>query len=151
VRLRAAAILLLAAPVWAGEPLAGKWLMKSQEVAGQATESNPLVLAITPSGEAFDFAFIVTANSAQAISLKFTARLDGTQGEITGPDGKSIGTAKVQKDGASRYRVLLEGPNRPAASGHMTVSADGKTLISESDVKTPSGMNVHTVQVFARQ
>lgn len=141
----------MAAQAWAAEPLAGKWLLKTQEVAGQKTDPNPLVLAITASGPSLDFAYLVTVNDTQVISLKFSSHLDGTEAEITGVDGSKIGTAKVAKDGAARYKVLLEGPNRPPASGSMTVSPDGKTLTSESDVKTPSGAMVHTVQVFARE
>jgi len=143
-------LLVASTQLWAAEPLSGKWVLKSQEIAGQKTDPNPLTLAITPSGKSLEFAYLVTANDAQVISLKFTSPLDGTAAEVTGVDGTKIGTAKVAKDGAS-YKVLLEGPNRPAASGQMTVSADGKTLTSESDVKTPSGMTVHTVQVFSRQ
>jgi len=61
-----------------------------------------------------------------------------------------MGTAKVFRDGES-YKVLMEGSGRPAVTTHMTVSPDGKTLTSESDVTTPSGVNVHTEQVFSLQ
>jgi hypothetical protein len=148
---RAAALLILATPmVWADEPLAGKWLLKHQEVAGKETASNPLMLAITPSGKSFDFAFIVTVNDKPVVSLKFTTPLDGTEAEVTGGDGKKMGTAKVSRDGGS-YKVLMEGSGRPAVTTHMTVSPDGKTLTSESDVMTPSGVNVHTEQIFSLQ
>ena len=149
--LRAAAFLILTTlPVWAGEPLAGKWLLKHQEVAGKETASNPLTLAITPSGKSFDFAFIVTVNNKPVVSLKFTSPLDGTEAEVTGGDGKKMGTAKVSRDGGS-YKVLMEGAGRPAVTTHMTVAPDGKTLTSESDVMTPSGVNVHTEQIFSLQ
>lgn len=149
--LRAAALAILATlPAWAGEPIAGKWLLKHQEVAGKETTSNPLTLAITPAGKAFDFAFIVTVNEKPVVSLKFTTPLDGSVAEVTGGDGKQMGTAKVFRDGES-YKVLMEGSGRPAVTTHMTVSPDGKTLTSESDVTTPSGVNVHTEQVFSLQ
>jgi len=151
VLLRAAALAILATlPAWAGEPIAGKWLLKHQEVAGKETTSNPLTLAITPAGKAFDFAFIVTVNEKPVVSLKFTTPLDGSVAEVTGGDGKQMGTAKVFRDGES-YKVLMEGSGRPAVTTHMTVSPDGKTLTSESDVTTPSGVNVHTEQVFSLQ
>jgi hypothetical protein len=136
--------------VWAGEPLAGKWLLMHQEVAGKETTSNPLTLAITPAGKLFDFAFIVTVNEKPVVSLKFTTLLDGNASEVTGGDGKQMGTAKASRDGGS-YKVLMEGSGRPAVTTHMTVSPDGKTLTSESDVVTPSGVNVHTEQIFSLQ
>jgi hypothetical protein len=136
--------------VWADEPLAGKWLLKHQEVAGKETTSNPLTLAITPAGKSLDFAFIVTVNEKPVVSLKFTTPLDGSAAEVTGGDGKQMGTAKVSRDGGS-YKVLMEGAGRPAVTTHMTVSPDGKTLTSESDVTTPSGVDVHTEQIFSLQ
>lgn len=149
--LRAAALAILATlPAWAQEPIAGKWLLKHQEVAGKETTSNPLTLAVTPSGKSFEFAFIVTVNDKPVVSLKFTSSLDGSVAEVTGGDGKQMGTAKVFRDGES-YKVLMEGSGRPAVTTHMTVSPDGKTLTSESDVTTPSGVNVHTEQVFSLQ
>jgi len=151
VLLRAAALAILATrPAWAQEPIAGKWLLKHQEVAGKETTSNPLTLAVTPSGKSFEFAFIVTVNDKPVVSLKFTSSLDGSVAEVTGGDGKQMGTAKVFRDGES-YKVLMEGSGRPAVTTHMTVSPDGKTLTSESDVTTPSGVNVHTEQVFSLQ
>lgn len=149
--LRAAAFVLLTMPMLrAAEPLAGKWLLKHQEVAGKETTSNPLMLAITPSGKSFDFAFIVTVNDKPVVSLKFTSPLDGAEAEVSGGDGKKMGTAKVSRDGGS-YKVLMEGSGRPAVTTHMSVSPDGKTLTSESDVTTPSGVNVHTEQIFSLQ
>src|SRR5437868_5494264 len=99
--------------VWANEPIAGKWLLTHQEVAGKETTSNPLILAITPAGKSFDFAFIVTVNEKPVVSLKFTTPLDGSPAEVTGGDGKQMGTAKVSRDGGS-YKVLMEGAGRPA-------------------------------------
>jgi hypothetical protein len=148
---RATAFLLLSMPlVWADEPLAGKWLLKHQEVAGKETTSNPLTLDITPAGKSFDFAFIVTVNEKPIVSLKFTTPLDGSAAEVTGGDGKKMGSAKVSRDGGS-YKVLMEGSGRPAVTTHMTISPDGKTLTSESDVTTPSGVDVHTEQIFSLQ
>ena len=148
---RAAALLILATSLArAGEPIAGKWLLKHQEVAGKETTSNPLTLAITPAGKSLDFAFIVTVNDKPVVSLKFTTPLDGSAAEVTGGDGKQMGTAKVSRDGGS-YKVLMEGAGRPAVTTHMTVSPDGKTLTSESDVTTPSGVDVHTEQIFSLQ
>ena len=47
--------------------------------------------------------------------------------------------------------MTLGGPNRPTASGKMKLTADGKTLVCESDSATPGGVKTHTVQVFTRQ
>jgi hypothetical protein len=138
-------------PVWGAEPVAGRWLLSSQEVGGQKTDPDPLTLRITPSGTGFDFAYSIPVNDVQFVSMSFTSRLDGTEADMKDSQGNKIGTIKIARAGASQYSVALEGPNRPSASGKMTVSADGKTLTVETDSK-PSGRGaVHTVQVFARQ
>jgi hypothetical protein len=145
-----ALLVLTASLAWAADPLVGTWLLNHQEVGGNGVDSNPLSLAVTPSGNRLDFAFIVTVNNEPLVNLKFSSPLDGTEVEVSGGDGKKMGTAKVSKDGAA-YKLLIEGPGRPAVAVQMTVSPDGKTLVSESDVETPTGGNVHTKQVFARQ
>ena len=145
------AVLALTTPAAiAADPLAGNWSLKLQEVGGNQTDSNPLTLAIAPSGERLDFAFIVTVNHEPVVNLKFSSPLDGTAAEISGGDGKKMGTAKVSRDGAA-YKILMEGPGRPAVTTQLTLSSDGKTLVSESDVQTPSGSTLHTKQVFIRQ
>jgi hypothetical protein len=145
------AVLMLMTPLaWAADPLAGTWLLKHQEVGGNETDSNPLTLAITQAGNRLDFAFIVTVSNAPVVNLKFSSPLDGSEAEVSGGDGKKMGTARVSRDGAA-YKVLMEGPGRPAVTTRMTLSADGKTLVSESDVRAPNGANVHTTQVFVRE
>jgi hypothetical protein len=145
------AVLALTTPAAiAADPLAGNWLLQHQEAGGNQTDSNPLTLAITPSGNRLDFAFIVTVNHEPVVNMKFSSSLDGTEAEVSGGDGKKMGTVKVSRDGAA-YKILLEGPGRPAVTTQLSVSPDGKTLVSESDVQTPSGTNLHTKQVFARQ
>ena len=143
-------MVLMTSVASAADPLVGNWRLKSQEVAGNQTSSNPLMLAITSSGQLLNFAYIVTVNDAPVVNLKFSTTLDGTEVEVSGGDGKKMGTAKASRDGAA-YKVLIEGPGRPAITISMTVSPDGKTLVSESDAQTGSGGNVHTKQVFSRQ
>jgi hypothetical protein len=146
----AIAIVLMTPLAWAADPLIGNWRLTSQEVAGNQTNSNPLTLAITSSNQLLNFAYIVTVNDAPVVNLKFSTALDGTEVEVSGGDGKKMGTAKVSRDGAA-YKVLIEGPGRPAVTISMTVSPDGKTLVSESDAQTGTGGNIHTKQVFIRQ
>ena len=93
----------------------------------------------------------IPVNGIQFVSMRFTSRLDGSEGEVKNAKGNKIGTVKVSKAGASEYTVLLQGENRPTATGKLKVSGDGKTLTSESDAKTQQQENRHTVQVFARQ
>ncbi len=147
------ALVLITAPMWAAEPLAGRWLLKSQEVGGQKRDNpDPLLLRITPSGSALEFAYSVPVNDVQFVSLRFAPRLDGTAADMKDSQDKTIGTVKVTKAGALQYKITIQGPNRPTASGTMTVSADGKTLTSMSD-STPAGQAaaIHTIQTFARQ
>jgi hypothetical protein len=146
------AVFVCAPQIYAAEPLVGRWVLISQEVAGQKATADDLTLRINPAGKALEFAWSVPVNNIQFVSLRFSVRLDGTEADVTNGNSQKIGTVKVTKAGASAYRIMIGGPNRPTASGTMTVSADGKTLKSESDA-TPRGRSapVHTVQVFSRQ
>ena len=143
-----AAMLLAAA---AGEPLVGKWLLKSQQISGQETVSRPLTLEIRPMGDALEFEYSVPVDQSKAVSLRFVARLDGSASEVQDAQGRKIGMAKVLRGSALEYSVVLEGPNRPTASGKMKLSADRKTLVCDSDSTAPGGARTHTVQIFARQ
>lgn len=135
----------------AAEPIAGKWLLKSQQVAGQERSSRPLTLRITQSGDVLEFEYAVIVNQKQEISLRFAARLDGSEADVKDPAGRKIGTAKVSHFGPGQYLVMLQGPNRPTSSGRMTLSNNGKTLVSEADATAAGGAKTHTVQVFERQ
>lgn len=141
--------LCVAACAWGAEPIAGKWLLKSQQVAGQEIASRPLILSISQAGDALAFEYSVAVNQKQEVSLRFSARLDGTEADVTNSAGRKMGTAKVTRAGTAQYLVMLQGPGRPTSSGKMTV--DGKKLVSESDSVAPGGAKTHTVQVFERQ
>ena len=140
--------LLTAAPA---EPLVGRWLLKSQQISGQETALRPLILEITAVGGALQFEYSVPSKASRAITLSFAARLDGSASEVKDAQGRKIGTAKVSRAGALEYSLILEGPNRPTASGKMKLSPDQKTLVCDSDSAAPGGVKTHTVQVFARQ
>ena len=145
-------VMFFALRIQAAEPLSGRWLLTSQEVGGQKRPAEALMLRITPAGQAFDFAYSLPVNDIQFVSLKFSARLDGTEADVTNAKGQKIGTVKVSKSGAAQYKIVLQGSGRPTASGTMTVSADGKTLRSESDSNARGQPGViHTVQLFTRQ
>lgn len=150
---RTAALLILAlAHAWAAEPIAGTWLLKRQEVAGRDTASRPLTLRIAQSGDSLEFEYSVVAqNQKQEVSLRFAAKLDGSEAEVKNSAGRKIGMAKVTRGGPSQYLVTLQGPNRPTSSGKMTVSSDGKTLTSESVAVASDGAKLHTLQVFQRK
>lgn len=146
------AVFVSSLPIHAAEPLVGRWVLTSQEVGGQKVAADDLTLRINPAGKALEFAYSVPVNNIQFVSLRFSVRLDGTEADVTNGNSQKIGTVKLTKAGASAYRIMIAGPNRPTAAGAMTVSADGKMLKSESDA-TPRGQSapVHTVQVFFRQ
>ena len=148
----ATVILLVAATeAWAIEPLVGRWLLKSQEVGGQPTDADPLTLRIVQRGNAFEFGYSVPVNNIQFVSMSFTSHLDGAEADVKNSQGSKIGTVKISKAGAALYKVILEGPNRPSAVGTMTVSADGKTLTSDSNANVPGKGPTHTHQVFSRE
>jgi len=144
-------LFVMAAPVWAAEPLVGLWRLVSQEVGGQKMDADQLTLRIIQTGNALEFAYSLPVNNIQFVSMRFTSRLDGTEGEVKNAQGNKIGTVKVSKADGSEYKVVLQGENRPTATGKMKISADGKTLTCESDSKTPQQETRHTVQVFSRQ
>jgi hypothetical protein len=152
LRTVALTIILSAGPAWAAEPLVGRWLLKSQQLSGQKTPVDELMLRVRPAGQTLVFAYSVPVNNIQFVSLRFAARIDGTEAEVTDANGKKIGTVKVTKSGARQYKIALQGQNKPAALGTMTVSADGKTLTSESESKTPGQAAARSmVQIFSRQ
>jgi len=145
-------MMLSAGLVRAAEPLQGRWLLVAQEIGGQKTDVDELTLRVIPSGQMLEFAYSVPVNNIQFVSLRFKVRPDGTEADVTNANGKKVGTVKVTKSGALQYKVVLQGENKPTASGTITVSADGKTLTSESESKQPGQSAVtRMVQVFARQ
>src|SRR4029077_17543957 len=135
--LSAVLFLLAAAQAWAVEPLVGRWLLKSQEVGGQQTDADQLTLRIVQRGDAFEFGYSLPVNNIQFVSMSFASHLDGAEADVKNSQGNKIGTVKITKAGGSLYKVVLEGPNRPSAVGTMTVSADGKTLTSDSEANVP--------------
>jgi len=148
----ALATTLLAASLQAAEPIEGRWLLQSQEIGGQKTEIDQLTLRVVPKDKMLEFAYSVPVNDIQFVSLRFSAPPNGTPADVTDANGKKVGTVKVTKATATQYKIVLEGPNRPTATGSMTVSADGKTLTSQSDSKPPGQASpTHMVQIFARQ
>jgi hypothetical protein len=149
--LSAVILLLAAAQAWAAEPLVGRWLLKSQEVGGQSTDTDPLTLRIVQRGAAFEFGYSIPVNDIQFVSMSFASHLDGAEADVKNSQGNKIGTVKVSKAGGSLYKVILEGPNRPSATGTMAVSADGKTLTSDSEANVPGKGPTRTHQVFARE
>jgi hypothetical protein len=98
-----------------------------------------------------EFEYSVAGDPKQEVSLRFAARLDGSAADVRNSEGRTIGSAKVSRAGPSQYLVTLEGPHRPTSSGRMTVSEDGRKLVSESDAVAPGGARLHTVQIFDRQ
>ena len=146
------AALLMVLPAGAAEPLVGRWLLVSQELGGKKVPVDELTLRINQAGQMIEFAYSVPVNDIQFVSLRFAARPDGTDADVTDAKGKKIGTVKVTRSGPSQYKIQMMGQNRPTASGAMTVSSDGKTLISESESKSPGQpASTRMVQVFSRQ
>ena len=109
------AVMLLgaAAQAWAAEPIAGKWILKSQQVSGRETASQPLTLRITQAGDLLEFEYSVAVDQKQEVSLRFAARLDGSAADVKKSDGRKIGTAKVSRGGPSQYLVTLRRSQPP--------------------------------------
>src|SRR5271165_5267680 len=123
-------IVIATLPLRAAEPLQGRWLLVGQEIGGQKTAVDELTLRVVPAGKTLEFAYSVPVNNIQFVSLRFAVLPDGTEAEVTNANGKKIGTVKVTRVGASQYRMVLQGQNKPTATGTITVSADGMKLTS---------------------
>jgi hypothetical protein len=146
-----AALVLLAAVTAsaAPEPLIGTWRLDRQEVNGTTTNSEPLTLKVSQSGDKLAFAFSVPVNNVYFVSMTYTVKLDGSDADVKNAQGEKIGTIQMSPGGASQYKLILKGPNRPDSSGKLTVSPDGKTLTSEADT-VQAGRSVHSKQFFSR-
>jgi hypothetical protein len=146
-----AALVLLAfvASARAAEPLVGVWQLDHQEFNGQKRETEPLTLRISRDGDKFAFAFAVPVNNIDYVSLSYAAKLDGTEAEVKNARGVKVGTVQITTPSASHYKLVLKGENRPETTVHLTVSADGNTLTSQSD-STQAGQPAKLVQTFSR-
>jgi len=135
----------------ANEPLVGKWQLDQQEINDEKIPTDlPLTLTITKSGEKLGFAFSVPVNNVDVVSMTYEVKLDGSEADVKDGKGEKVGTVEMSADGPSRYSLTLKRPNRPDSMGHLTVSADGKTLTSESDMRR-GAKALHSKQVFKRQ
>jgi hypothetical protein len=148
-----AAVTLLATVLNAApEPLVGTWRLDSQEVNGQKSNSEPLTLKVTQTGDKLAFAFSVPVNNVYFVSMTYTTKLDGSETEVKNSQGEKIGTIQVSSAGPSQYKLILKGPNRPDSAGKLIVSPDGKTLTSETDTVQggQGGRSMHSKQLFSR-
>lgn len=147
----AATLLFGALQLWAADPLIATWRLDQQEVNGQSTQSEPMVLRITPSaGDKLSFAFSVPVNNIYFVSMSYTVRLDGTESAVKNADGETVGVVRITSAGPSHYKLLLKAPNRPDSIGTLTVSSNGKILTSEAE-STSGGRTIHSKQTFSRQ
>ena len=138
----------LAPSLWAAEALVGTWRLARQELNSQAGDFEPLTLQVTQAGDRFSFAFSVPINEIYFVSLTYTVRPDGSAADIKNASGQKIGTMQMTR-GAGQFKFTMKGPGRPDSLGTLTVSADGKTLVSESDA-TQAGRSIHSKQTFTR-
>jgi hypothetical protein len=140
-----------ASPLSAAEPLVGLWRLQRQEINGNvATDVEPLALQINQArGDRLRFAFSVPMPDIYFVTITYTLRLDGSSADIMDGNNRKVGTIQMTRSGPGQYLLTMKGPNKPETQGKLTISADGKTLISESDAMQ-SGRSVHSRQVFAR-
>ncbi|HEY7284285.1 MAG TPA: hypothetical protein VH497_02495 [Vicinamibacterales bacterium] len=140
-----------ASPLMAAEPLIGLWRLQSQEINGNVTtEVEPLALQINQArGDRLRFAFSVPLPDIYFVTIAYTLRLDGSSADIMDGNNQKVGTIQMTRGGPGQYLLTMKGPNKPDSQGKITISADGKTLTSESDA-TQSGRSVHSRQIFVR-
>lgn len=144
-------LLLVSLALSADEPLIGTWKLTSQVVNGQKITTDDLTLRVLKASDGLEFAYSVPLNNIHFVSTTFTSvHLDGSSSDVKNAQGTKVGTVKITKSGPSEYKAVIEGPNRPTASAKMTISADGKTLTSESTANVPGKGPTTTLQTFAR-
>ena len=128
----------------------GTWRLDRQEINGVPTDSEALTLKVSESGDKLVFAFSVPVNKVYFVSMTYTVKLDGSEADVRNSQGDKVGTIQITPAGASQYKFLLKGTNRPDSSGRLAVSADGKTLTSEADIVRPGRRTIHSMQIFSR-
>jgi hypothetical protein len=133
----------------AAEPIVGIWRLDSQELNGQKKEIEPLTLRISPDGDKYLFAFAVPVNNIDFVSMTYTVKLDGTDADVKNAQQIKVGTIQITRAKPSQYKFSLKAGNGRESSGSLTVSADGKTLTSESD-SMQGRQATHLVQSFSR-
>src|SRR5271155_5454801 len=106
-----ACVTLQIASAWAAEPLVGTWRLDSQEVNGQKSNSEPLTLKISQTGDKLAFAFSVPVNNVYFVSMTYTVKLDGSEADVKNSRGENVGTVQITPAGASQYKLILKGPN----------------------------------------
>ena len=143
------AVFAMAACAHAAEPVAGTWLVKSQVLNGEKSTFEPLTLRVSESGDKLLFAFSVPVNRVHYVSMSYLVRLDGSEADVKNGQGEKLGVIRMTKTSASHYKLTLGGPYRPTTEGKLTVSPDGKSLTSESDV-IQAGKPMHLMQLFQR-
>jgi|SRR5689334_6954581 hypothetical protein len=142
-------LITAASPLFAAEPLVGLWRLQRQEINGAPTDFEPLALQISQVGDRLRFAFSVPLPDIYFVTATYTVRLDGSRADILNGNNQKVGTIEMTRGGPRQYVLTMKGQNRPDSQGKLTISADGKTLISESDA-TQSGRSVHSKQTFTR-
>ena len=136
-------------PVWAAEPLLGMWHLDRQEIDGKDTNPEPLTLKVSQSGDRVVFAFSVPVNNVYFVAMTYTLKLDGLEADVKNGQGDKVGTIQMTPGGPLQYKLVLKSPHRPDSSGKLTVSPDGKTLISEAET-LHGGQSTRSKQFFSR-
>src|ERR1700733_5978032 len=105
----AACVALMVASAFAApEPLLGTWRLDSQEVNGQKSNSEPLTLKISQSGDKLEFAFSVPVNNVYFVSMSYTVKLDGSEADVKNANGEKVGTVQMMPAGPSQYKITLK-------------------------------------------
>ena len=68
------------------------------------------------------------------------------EADMKNSKGDKMGTVQITPAGPSQYKLLMKGPNRPDSAGKLIVSADGKTLTSETDTVQAGHRPLHPFQ-----
>jgi hypothetical protein len=149
------AFLGLAGSLQAADPFAGTWKMNIAKSKPAPAPSGMAVMAetliVVEIGDHFDVTARGTHENGSAISSHTLVPLNG--GAIRFPDGAPpAGAALVMKRVNDRAFDLIRMSNAKAVSvNHITMSADGKTMLGNIAGLDAQGNAVHGMELWDKQ
>lgn len=143
------ALLTLAAPLFAASPFVGTWKSnpeKSKYTMGTAPKDINLV--VEEQGTDLKVTATGTNSDGSPISVAYTVPMAGGAGKVETGDFDAI-TAKMVSD-HKRVNTYMKG-GKKIRTRRMTVSSDGKTMMSTISGMGTSGKKVAGTDVYDKQ
>ena len=142
-------IFTVATAVRAQDKIAGTWKLnvaKSKFSPGPAPKS--MTVTYTPAGDSMKIVVDMVPADGAKEHWEMSGKYDGSDGKITGnPNADTVSFKRID---ANTAESTFKQGDKPVATNHRTLSADGKTLTIVSKGTMPDGKPRHDVQVFEK-